>query len=89
MSSTSIIATKSSDLNLYSNLENMPNKTRTSKEFSLFNVESNFLIFTNYLTNTVVIKQLYKLLNSSPNAKITKHLTTYKIMTNFQSVIRY
>jgi len=60
-------------------------KTRTTKEFSLFNVGFNFLknIFTNYLTNKVVTKQLYKLLNLPPNAIINKRLAVYKIMTNF------
>ena len=29
------------------------------------------------------IKQLYKLLNLPPNARITKRLAIYKIMTNF------
>jgi len=60
-------------------------KTRYTKEFSLFNLGFNFLknILTNYLTNRVVIKQLYKLLNLPPNARITKRLAIYKIMTNF------
>jgi len=60
-------------------------KTRYTKEFSLFNVGFNFLknILTNYLINKVVIKQLYKLLNLPPNARITKRLAIYKIMTNF------
>lgn len=61
------------------------NSNRTTKEFSLFNLGYNFLknIFTNYLTNKVVIKQLHKLLNSKPNPCIYKRSALYKIMTNF------
>lgn len=60
-------------------------KTRTTKEFSLFNLGFNFLknILTNYLTNKVVLKQLYRLLNLPPNSRVRKRLAIYKIMTNF------
>lgn len=61
------------------------NSLRKTKEFSLFNLGYNFLknIFTNYLTNRVVLKQLDKLLNSAPNSCIDKRSALFKIMINF------
>lgn len=61
------------------------NRTRQTKEFSLFNLGYNFLknIYTNYLNNTVVLKQLHRLLNSEPDACIHKPSALYDIITNF------